>query len=81
MAADGQAYRQSARPAPGLAGHCPYFFFFGFFVSFFGLLSLATEFLPYVEIIPVLNVLPRSRRRKRPLPLPVVKVPNRMDDN
>jgi len=28
-----------------------YFFFLGFFVSFFGLLSLATKILPYVEII------------------------------
>lgn len=36
----------------GLDRPGPYFFFFGFLVSFFGLLSLATEILPYVEIIP-----------------------------
>jgi len=29
-----------------------YFFFFGFFVSFLGLRSFATAFLPYVECIP-----------------------------
>jgi hypothetical protein len=38
-------------PIPPQLEAFPYFFFFGFLVSFFGLLSLATEILPYVEII------------------------------
>ena len=62
MAADGPAFkRRPARNRPIQHGlTCPYFFFFGFLVSFFGLLSLATEILPYVEIILACGVEPRE---------------------
>lgn len=48
----------AVRPQSARTGGAPYFFFFGFLVSFFGLLSLATEILPYVEIILACGVRP-----------------------
>ena len=47
----GRARRQAARASTGTTRLPAYFFFFGFLTSFFGLLSLATEILPYIEII------------------------------
>jgi len=38
------------RNGPGMPFNNPYFFFFGFLVSFLGLLSFATEILPYGEL-------------------------------